>query len=100
MMCTGGVVGAGVMGGGIAQLAAYRDVEVRMKDIRDDAVAGGLQHARELFDKAVERRRLTRDEAERKMARIRGGLEWHGFHTAGLVVEAERTTTAAPRGSG
>lgn len=83
-----GVVGAGVMGGGIAQLAAFRDVEVRMKDIRDDAVAGGLQHARELFDKAVERRKLRRADADRKMALISGGLEWHGFHTADLVIEA------------
>ena len=83
-----GVVGAGIMGGGIAQLAAYRDVDVRMKDIRDEAIAGGLQHARELFDSAVDRRKLSRDEADRKMARIRGGLDWHGFPTADLVVEA------------
>ncbi|MBT8403657.1 MAG: enoyl-CoA hydratase/isomerase family protein [Gemmatimonadetes bacterium] len=83
-----GVIGAGIMGGGIAQLAAYRDVDVRMKDIRDDAIAGGLQHARELFDTAVSRRKLRRSEADRKMARIRGGLDWHGFPTADLVVEA------------
>lgn len=83
-----GVVGAGVMGGGIAQLAAFRDVSVRMKDIRDDAVAGGLRHAQGLFDKAVERRKLRPEEAERKMALIQGGLEWNGFHSADLVIEA------------
>lgn len=83
-----GVVGAGIMGGGIAQLAAFRDVEVRMKDIRDEAVAGGLQHARELFDKAVDRRRISRREADRKMGLVSGGLAWHGFHTADVVVEA------------
>lgn len=83
-----GVLGAGIMGGGIAQLAAFRDVEVRMKDIRDEAVTGGLQHARELFDKAVERRKLEPREADRKMGLIGGGLAWHGFHTADVVVEA------------
>lgn len=83
-----GVVGAGVMGGGVAQLAAFRDVEVRLKDIRDEAVVGGLQHARGLFDRAVERRKLSRSEADRRMALIRGGIDWHGFQTADLVVEA------------
>lgn len=83
-----GVVGAGVMGGGIAQLAAFRDVDVRMKDIRDEAVAGGLQHARSLFDAAVKRRKLTPAAADRKMDRIHGGLDWNGFHTADLVIEA------------
>ncbi len=83
-----GVVGAGVMGGGIAQLAAYNDVEVRLKDIRDEAVASGLQHARGLFDKAVERHKLSRREADHKMGLVSGGLEYHGFQTADLVVEA------------
>jgi 3-hydroxyacyl-CoA dehydrogenase/enoyl-CoA hydratase/3-hydroxybutyryl-CoA epimerase len=83
-----GVVGAGVMGGGIAQLAAYHDVDVRLKDIQDEAVAHGLRHARGLFDKAVARRKLTRREAERKMERVAGGLDYHGFSTLDLVVEA------------
>ena len=83
-----GVVGAGVMGGGIAQLAAFREVEVRLKDIRDEAIVGGLRHARELFDTAVERRKVSRSEGRRRMALIRGGLDWHGFQGADLVVEA------------
>jgi 3-hydroxyacyl-CoA dehydrogenase/enoyl-CoA hydratase/3-hydroxybutyryl-CoA epimerase len=83
-----GVVGAGVMGGGIAQLAAYHDIDVRLKDIQDDAVSHGLRHARELFDKAVARRKLTRREAARKMERVAGGLDYHGFATLDLVVEA------------
>jgi len=83
-----GVLGAGVMGGGIAQLAAFRDVDVRLRDLRDEAIIGGLQHAQGLFDKAVERRKLSRTEAARKMARISGGLDWHGFRQADLVVEA------------
>ena len=83
-----GVVGAGIMGGGIAQLAAFREVDVRLKDIRDEAIVGGLRHARELFDTAVKRRKVSRDEGDRRMALIRGGLDWHGFQGADLVVEA------------
>jgi len=83
-----GVIGAGVMGGGIAQLAAYNDVRVYMKDIRHDAVTGGLQHARSLFDKAVKRRKLSKRDAAQHMELISGGLEYHGLSGADLVVEA------------
>ncbi len=83
-----GVLGAGVMGGGIAQLAASRGVRVRLKDIRHDAVSSGLQHARSLFDRAVGRRRMTRREAEQCMERISGALDYHGFRALDVVVEA------------
>ncbi|HZD03381.1 MAG TPA: 3-hydroxyacyl-CoA dehydrogenase NAD-binding domain-containing protein, partial [Longimicrobiales bacterium] len=85
---TVGVLGAGVMGGGIAQLAAYHDLSVRLKDIKHDAVAGGLQHARSLFDQAVAKKKLRRRDAERKMELISGGLEYHGFGAVDVVVEA------------
>jgi 3-hydroxyacyl-CoA dehydrogenase/enoyl-CoA hydratase/3-hydroxybutyryl-CoA epimerase len=83
-----GVLGAGVMGGGIAHLAADNGVSVYMKDIRHEAVTGGLQHARRAFEKAVERRRLTRREAAQRMDLIGGGLDFRGFARADLVVEA------------
>jgi 3-hydroxyacyl-CoA dehydrogenase/enoyl-CoA hydratase/3-hydroxybutyryl-CoA epimerase len=83
-----GVLGAGVMGGGIAQLAADRGIDVYMKDIRHDAVSSGLQHARELFDASVKRRRISRREADQAMERISGGVAYHGLSAADLVVEA------------
>jgi len=83
-----GVVGAGIMGGGIAQLAAYHDLPARMKDVRDESVTRGLRHARELFEKAVSRKKLLRAEADRKMALISGGLEYHGFQGVDVAVEA------------
>ncbi|MBW3534584.1 MAG: enoyl-CoA hydratase/isomerase family protein [Gemmatimonadetes bacterium] len=82
------VLGAGVMGGGIAQLLAYRGRRVRMKDIHHEAVASGLQHARGLFDKAVEKRKMARREADQAMERVSGGVEYHGLGSADLVVEA------------
>jgi 3-hydroxyacyl-CoA dehydrogenase/enoyl-CoA hydratase/3-hydroxybutyryl-CoA epimerase len=83
-----GVLGAGVMGGGIAQLAAEKKIHVRMKDIRDEAVGGGLKHARDLFQKGVERHRATPREAEEAMGRITGTLSYEGFSALDLVVEA------------
>jgi 3-hydroxyacyl-CoA dehydrogenase/enoyl-CoA hydratase/3-hydroxybutyryl-CoA epimerase len=85
---TVGVLGAGTMGGGIAQLVAYNGLRVRMKDIEHQAVADGLSHARRLFDKAVEKHKLSRREADRKMELVSGGVSYDGFGRADLVVEA------------
>ena len=82
------VIGAGRMGGGIAQVAAYNDISVRMKDVRHEAVAGGLAHARSIFDGAVKRGSLRRREAMRRMGLISGGLDYAGVGRADLVVEA------------
>ncbi len=82
------VIGAGTMGGGIAQVAAWNGVRVRLADIRTEAVASGLAHASRLFDKAVRRRTLSRREAGRRMALISGTTDLSGVGTADVVVEA------------
>jgi 3-hydroxyacyl-CoA dehydrogenase/enoyl-CoA hydratase/3-hydroxybutyryl-CoA epimerase len=83
------VLGAGVMGGGVAQLIADQTgLPVRMKDVRDEALASGMQHAARLFTKQVERRRLTAPEARRKMALLHPTLDFSGFKKVDLVVEA------------
>jgi 3-hydroxyacyl-CoA dehydrogenase/enoyl-CoA hydratase/3-hydroxybutyryl-CoA epimerase len=83
------VVGAGTMGGGIAQLIAHETgVPVRLKDIAPEALAGGISHAAGLFDALVEKRRLTEPEAKRRLALIEPTLEYTGFGRAGLVIEA------------
>jgi 3-hydroxyacyl-CoA dehydrogenase/enoyl-CoA hydratase/3-hydroxybutyryl-CoA epimerase len=83
------VLGAGVMGGGIAQLIADKtNLPVRMKDVRDEALASGMMHAAELFDKQVKRRRLSVPESKRKMTLLLPTLDFSGFARADLVIEA------------
>lgn len=84
-----GVLGAGVMGGGIAQIVADKtDAEVRMRDIAMNAIAGGLKAASKVWKRKVERRRMTRGEMARKLARITGTTDWSGFQRADMVIEA------------
>ncbi len=83
-----GVLGAGTMGGGIAQLAAYHGRRVRIKDIEHEPVAEALQYAQGLFDRAVEKRRMEARDARDAMERISGGVEYSGFRQLDLVVEA------------
>jgi 3-hydroxyacyl-CoA dehydrogenase/enoyl-CoA hydratase/3-hydroxybutyryl-CoA epimerase len=83
------VLGAGVMGGGIAQLiAAEMDLPVRMKDVRDEALASGMHHAADLFQKQVTRRRLSAAESRRKIALLHPTLDYSGFGRVDMVVEA------------
>lgn len=83
------VLGAGVMGGGIAQLvAAEVDLPVRMKDVRPEALASGMAHAASLFDRQVQRHRLEAPAARRKMALLQPALDYAGFAACDLVIEA------------
>jgi 3-hydroxyacyl-CoA dehydrogenase/enoyl-CoA hydratase/3-hydroxybutyryl-CoA epimerase len=83
------VLGAGTMGGGIAQLiAAEADLPVRMKDVNGQALAAGMAHAAGLFERQVRRRRLDAPGMRRKMALIRPTLDYSGFQRADLVIEA------------
>jgi 3-hydroxyacyl-CoA dehydrogenase / enoyl-CoA hydratase / 3-hydroxybutyryl-CoA epimerase len=82
------VLGAGVMGGGVAQLLAHKGIEVRLKDINQEALSTGLRHARSMFDKLVSRRKLRQREAEDRMAAISPALDYDGFGTIDVVIEA------------
>jgi 3-hydroxyacyl-CoA dehydrogenase/enoyl-CoA hydratase/3-hydroxybutyryl-CoA epimerase len=83
-----GVVGAGTMGAGIAQLAAFKGLEVVVQEIDDPALSAGRKRVETLFEKAVERRLLSANEARNKLAAIAWTTAWQGFDKADLVIEA------------
>lgn len=84
-----GVLGAGVMGGGIAQIVVDKtDVAVRMKDINWPALSGGMKAAAKIWKKKVERRRMNRNEMQRKLAAITATTDWSGFSRVDVAIEA------------
>jgi 3-hydroxyacyl-CoA dehydrogenase/enoyl-CoA hydratase/3-hydroxybutyryl-CoA epimerase len=83
-----GVVGAGVMGAGIAQLAALKGCEVVVQEVNDQALGAGMTRIDGLFAKASERGVLSTDEASRRRAAVKGTTTWEGFDPVDLVVEA------------
>jgi 3-hydroxyacyl-CoA dehydrogenase / enoyl-CoA hydratase / 3-hydroxybutyryl-CoA epimerase len=83
-----GVLGAGVMGGGIAQLAADKDLPARMKDVDPKALAHGYAAAAAVWKEAVRKRRLTPREMSRKMDRLSGTLDYSGFARCDVTIEA------------
>ena len=82
------VVGAGIMGGGIAQLAADREIPVRLKDLRQDAILSALQTAASIFAEQVRRGRLTERQASQRLACIAPTLDDSGMRHLDLVIEA------------
>ena len=82
------VVGAGLMGSGIAQSAAIAGMSVRLRDVDDAAVSRGLGSVRTLTAEAGRKGVVDRREAKRAIARVTGTTDWSGFGRAELVVEA------------
>lgn len=82
------VLGAGTMGGGIAQVAADKGIVVRMKDINNEALALGLRHASDIFKKYLKRRKITKYDYDAKMSLISGTLDFSGFKNTDVTVEA------------
>ncbi len=90
-----GVVGAGVMGSGIAQWCAARGHEVVMRDMKPEFVERGLAVIRGVFDEAVARKRMKPEDAAEGLARVRTTTAWDGFGDCDLVVEAIVENVAA-----
>ena len=83
------VLGAGVMGGGIAQILAQKaGIPVRLKDLGTTPLATGMAHANQVFQKLVGRRRMTPPEAAEKMNLLLPCLDYSGFERVDLVIEA------------
>src|SRR3954471_13469578 len=90
------VVGAGTMGGEIAQVIAAADIPVVLKDVDQRFVDAGLQKAREVTEgqvaKLVKKERISRQDADvqvdQLLGRIHGTLDYADFGDVDFVVEA------------
>ena len=84
----GAVLGAGVMGGGIAWLFSQNNQSPIMKDITPAALELGLKQASTNFSGAVRKRKMTPDEFNRKMRSIEPTMNFESFKSVDLLVEA------------
>jgi 3-hydroxyacyl-CoA dehydrogenase/enoyl-CoA hydratase/3-hydroxybutyryl-CoA epimerase/enoyl-CoA isomerase len=82
------VLGAGIMGGGIAYQAAYKGLPIVMKDIRDDALALGMNEAGKLLSKQVDKGRMTPAKMSETLSRIRPTLNYGDFGNVDIIIEA------------
>jgi 3-hydroxybutyryl-CoA dehydrogenase len=80
------VVGAGQMGGGIAQVMARAGLEVHLSDVEEDVINKALQTIEKNFSRSVEKERMNQEEMDEAMARIETGTEY--ADDADLAIEA------------
>jgi 3-hydroxybutyryl-CoA dehydrogenase len=83
-----GVVGAGTMGAGIAQVACVAGFETYLHDPIPEALERGLQRIREGIERSVERGRLQREDADSALARLNSAGALEDLAPCELVIEA------------
>jgi len=83
------VLGAGLMGSGIAQTIVDKGgLNVRMKDVNFAALGKGMKAAEKIWRKKLDRRRINKVEYSRLLSQITTTTDWSGFHHVDLVIEA------------
>jgi len=85
---TFGVIGAGQMGNGIAQVAAMSGLNVIMNDIAPQFVEKGIQTITKNLDRNVEKGKLSKEERDAIVSRIKGSVDLKDMVSADFVVEA------------
>lgn len=83
-----GVLGAGTMGRGIAQIAAQAGFQVVMRDIEDRFVQGGLDAIDRFLTRSVEKQKITQDEKQAILGRIKGTVSMEEIGPVDFVIEA------------
>ena len=83
------VLGAGTMGHAIAQVCAQNGFQVRLEDIKDEFVRDGIGRIRKFLQGSIEREKMSREEADVVLSRIKGTVDLSAaVKNAELVIEA------------
>ena len=85
---TFGVVGAGQMGNGIAQVAAMSGLNVIMNDIKDEFVEKGLGTITKILGRSVDKGKMSAEDRDAVLGRIKGSTDLQDMAGADFVVEA------------
>ena len=83
-----GALGAGTMGNGIAQVAAQSGHEVVMRDIEQRFIDGGMENIRRMLSKGVEKGKITEEQMEATLSRVKPTLKVKDLSGSDVVIEA------------
>jgi 3-hydroxyacyl-CoA dehydrogenase/enoyl-CoA hydratase/3-hydroxybutyryl-CoA epimerase len=83
-----GVLGAGVMGAGIAHVAAEAGVDVTLIDTTEERAQGGKEHSAKILDRDISRGRATKEKKEVVLAKIHPTTDFGALSDVDLVIEA------------
>jgi 3-hydroxybutyryl-CoA dehydrogenase len=83
-----GVLGAGLMGHGIAQVAAQAGYEVIVREVDEETLAKGLGKIGKQLARSVEKGKITEDECSAVQGRLAGTVHYRDLHDCDIVIEA------------
>ncbi len=83
-----GIVGGGIMGGGIAQISAQAGYEVVMSEINDELLNKGMAGINSILTRSVDKGRISQEDKDATLARIKGTTNTKDFSDCDLVIEA------------
>ena len=83
-----GILGAGMMGAGIAYSSAMSGIEVVLKDVSDENAQKGKDYSKKLLDKAISRRKMTQEKADGILSLIKPTANAEDLQGCDLVIEA------------
>jgi 3-hydroxyacyl-CoA dehydrogenase/enoyl-CoA hydratase/3-hydroxybutyryl-CoA epimerase len=83
-----GVLGAGMMGAGIAYVSAKAGIEVVLIDSTQEAADRGKSYSTGILDKGISRRKVTEEQKEALLARITATTDYAALEGCDLIVEA------------
>ncbi len=83
-----GVIGAGTMGAGIAQVISYAGIPVTLKEVNEEFLKRGLANIRKVYEGRVAKGRMTAEELEAKMKLVTPTTRYDPLKEADLVIEA------------
>ncbi|WP_419799493.1 MAG: 3-hydroxyacyl-CoA dehydrogenase NAD-binding domain-containing protein [Terasakiella sp.] len=82
------IIGAGLMGGGIAMNFANAGIPVKMLEINDDALNKGLANVVKIYRSMAAKNRISPEESEKRIALISGTTDYNDLKNVDLVIEA------------
>jgi len=85
---TFGVIGAGQMGNGIAQVAAMSGLDVIMSDIKEEFVERGIVTITKILSRSVDKGKMTAEEKDAVLGRIKTSVNLKDMSAADFIVEA------------
>jgi len=83
-----GVVGAGTMGGEIAQVITYSGLPVVIKDIDQDMLDAGMDKIRSIYQRRVDKGKMSAGDMQSKLDLVTATLTYDGFEDVDIIIEA------------
>ncbi|CAB4068877.1 HADHA [Lepeophtheirus salmonis] len=83
-----GILGAGLMGAGIAQVSVDKGMHVLMKDMSESGLSRGIDQVQKGVDLSIKKKKMSRLEGEIAMSRLFSTIDYDKFKQADIVIEA------------